>query len=481
MNELKILYLEDSTYDAELAGRMLHRAGIPFTFKLVDTKEEYTEALNEFRPDVILADHSLFQFNSSEALQLFKTTGLKIPFILVTGTVSEEFAVNILKEGADDYLLKSNLTRLPSAITSSLEKYRFARERQQYLENIFANEALMKAAEELAKFGSWQYDRLHDSMQWSQGIFRILGYSTGETQPGHSVVHSHIHPEDQQSYDQSVMSQNKKKPGFSGELRIIDKAGNLKYVFFRVVSTFGSEGKVITQLGFMQDVTEKRLLEKELAKQALAHQKLITEITIQAQERERNFLGRELHDNINQILTGAKIYLKIASSTAEEKRRLECIDKSFENINQAVGEIRNLSKSLVAPTIGDMGVEIALQELAEEINLAKEIYVDVLNESSEAWRMDEQKELMFYRIAQEQLNNIRKYAKASKAVIRLNADDKYHYFSITDDGIGFNPSERSKGIGLRNISNRVDFYSGEMKIISARGQGCSIEIKIPKE
>src|SRR6187402_2441130 len=114
--ELKILYLEDSADDAEIAGRYLKNAGVDFTVKLVDKEDEYQDALTNYQPDIILADHSLFQFNSYEALKIFKELNLKIPFILVTGTVSEEFAVSILKAGADDYLLKDNLARLPNAI-----------------------------------------------------------------------------------------------------------------------------------------------------------------------------------------------------------------------------------------------------------------------------------------------------------------------------------------------------------------------------
>ena len=153
--------------------------------------------------------------------------------------------------------------------------------------------------------------------------------------------------------------------------------------------------------------------------------------------------------------------------------------KSFSNINHAVDEIRKLSKSLVAPTLGDMGLVIALEELAEEINNLKEMKVEVIDNSAVEQKLDKNMELMFYRIAQEQLNNISKYAHANHVVISFNTDKNNYIFSITDDGVGFDPSEKSKGIGLKNISSRVDFYSGKMNIITAPGEGCIIEIKIP--
>jgi two-component system, NarL family, sensor histidine kinase UhpB len=476
-HELKILYLEDSEYDAELSARQLKQAGLKFSFKLVDSREEYSAALTEYIPDVILADHSLFQFNSSEALKLFKSTGLKIPFILVTGTVSEEFAVNILKEGADDYLLKSNLTRLPNAIINCLEKYRFDRERQQYMRNIITNEALMKEAEELANFGSWEYENNTGNIKWSGGVFRICGYQPGEVAPDLDIILQHIHPEEADGFRKAVDALYKQHQTYVAETRMIDKDGVHKFIFFRIIVKLNQEPTHFRLLGFMQDITEKRKLEKELADQALAQQKLITEVTIQAQERERNHLGRELHDNINQILTTSKIYLKIASEATEETRRKDHIAKSFNHINHAVDEIRKLSKSLVAPTLGDMGLVIALEELAEEINNMKEMRVEVFDSS--AGKLDKNMELMFYRIAQEQLNNINKYARANHVVIRLGSDNNNHTFSIKDNGVGFDPSEKSRGIGLKNIASRVDFYSGKMDIISTPGQGCSIEIKIP--
>jgi signal transduction histidine kinase len=119
---LNILVLEDSHDDFELIIRSLKKEGLSFQSLCVDSRDEYSNALSSFKPDVVLSDHALPQFNSIEALKLCREKGLDIPFILVTGTVSEEFAVSTLRQGADDYILKSNLTRLASAIISALKK-----------------------------------------------------------------------------------------------------------------------------------------------------------------------------------------------------------------------------------------------------------------------------------------------------------------------------------------------------------------------
>jgi len=477
MKELKILYLEDSPHDAEFAGRILKNAGIDFTFKLVDTQNEYQQSLREYGPDIILADHSLFHFNSSEALKIFKASGLKIPFILVTGTVSEEFAVNILKEGADDYLLKDNLARLPNAIISSLEKYQLDRERQKYLDSIISNEALMKEAQRLAQFGSWEADIITGEVKWSDEIFRIYGYEPGEIKPGHDVILHHIHPEDRTLYQNSLYSLLKEHDTYASEMRIIDKNSRHKFVYFKIVVKRNNEGQLTRLIGFMQDVTEKRTLEKELAEQQLYQQKLITEVAIHAQEKERNELGRELHDNINQVLATVKMYLDLALERSDQ--RDELIRRCSNNIVYAIEEIRKLSKSLVAPSLGDIGLVNALQEMIEEINVGDELQVQLNTEISNALEIDKTMELMLYRIAQEQLNNIRKYAKAKNAIITIKTDDKNVFFSIADDGVGFDTTQKVHGIGLKNISSRVNFYSGSMNIISAPGQGCTISITLP--
>jgi signal transduction histidine kinase len=151
--ELKILMLEDLEDDVGLIEHTLRKDKINFITKQVDTEEEFVSALETYKPDLILSDHALPQFNSVEALKICKKKGLDIPFILVTGTVSEEFAVSCLRHGADDYVLKSNLARLPSAINNSLKKrYVEAQRRAAEIALRNQNEELIKINKELDSF-----------------------------------------------------------------------------------------------------------------------------------------------------------------------------------------------------------------------------------------------------------------------------------------------------------------------------------------
>ncbi|NCQ12114.1 MAG: hypothetical protein COW66_00630 [Flavobacteriaceae bacterium CG18_big_fil_WC_8_21_14_2_50_34_36] len=120
--DYNILHIEDSKTDADIIQRMLYRSGLKFQYHLASDKKDVEKELVTFQPDIILCDHSMPSFNSKMAYEICKEKNPDLPFILVTGTVSEEFAVEMLKLGADDYILKSNLQRLPSAITNALSK-----------------------------------------------------------------------------------------------------------------------------------------------------------------------------------------------------------------------------------------------------------------------------------------------------------------------------------------------------------------------
>jgi signal transduction histidine kinase len=151
--ELKILMLEDLEDDAALLDRILTKERIPFTRIRVDKKQEFIKALNEFDPDVILSDHALPQFNSIEALKIAQANKPGVPFIIVTGTVSEEFAVSCLKKGANDYILKSNLSRLPSAISHAIHEHRNNQVQKEQGETLSKQHAaLIKVNKELDSF-----------------------------------------------------------------------------------------------------------------------------------------------------------------------------------------------------------------------------------------------------------------------------------------------------------------------------------------
>ena len=224
------------------------------------------------------------------------------------------------------------------------------------------------------------------------------------------------------------------------------------------------------------DVTEKLKAEAELSRRRQKEQRLITETTIEAQEKEREEIGKELHDNINQILAAAKLQLEMAMTGHNGAQPLK---KSSENINLAIKEIRQLSQSLVAPSLGDVPLSHAIRDLIDNISMASSLKLELDVRNYDEDSIDDNIKLMLYRIVQEQLNNILKHSFAKKALIELNTSSDDIMLSVKDDGRGFDTSKSSGGIGLRNMTNRASLYNGTTRIISSPGKGCYLEVTVP--
>ncbi len=137
--------LEDVATDAELIERELRKAEISYTAKRVETREDFLKGLKEFAPDLILSDYSLPHFDGMTALVLTKEFAPTVPFIIITGSLSEDTAVECIKSGAADYVIKENLVRVGPAVRSALEKKKTMEDKDR------AEAALRRQTEELAR------------------------------------------------------------------------------------------------------------------------------------------------------------------------------------------------------------------------------------------------------------------------------------------------------------------------------------------
>ena len=227
------------------------------------------------------------------------------------------------------------------------------------------------------------------------------------------------------------------------------------------------------------DVTEKLNAEAQLVRHRVMQQELISETTLQVQEKAREELGKELHDNINQILASTKLYLEMAKG-GNAKLVQEAIDKSYDNVNLAIMEIRRLSKQLVAPALETSLVDV-IKDLSEEIQAITPINTSLIIDNFHEHLLNDNLKLVLYRIIQEQVNNILKHAAASDVHITIATEHGIVYLIIWDNGIGFDTAKKSKGIGLRNIDSRVKFYDGEVNLTSQPGKGTRLEISVPLE
>jgi signal transduction histidine kinase len=205
-------------------------------------------------------------------------------------------------------------------------------------------------------------------------------------------------------------------------------------------------------------------------------QKKLTEAIIKAQEEERKQLGEELHDNINQVLATTKLYLDLARENPS--MQADMILRSSENISLVIAELRKLSKSLSPPSLGDLGLVPSIEDLLNSILHASKLQVSFFHDEFNEDSIDNDKKLTIYRIIQEQMNNILRHANAQDVTIELKNNETHLNLTITDDGVGFDPSVPFSGIGLKNIKNRAKLYNGTMHIDAAPGEGTVLHVRI---
>src|SRR2546429_3696812 len=178
---LRILLLEDLPADAGLSERHLTKPGSDFVSQRLDTRARFEQALREFVPDIILSDHGLPGFDGSAALELVNERFPTLPVILVTGSLNEEKAVEFMKAGAADYILKDHLTRLPEAIQRAIRERRLREEREQAVAALQESEAQYRALFESTPYPMWVFDlETHRVLAVNGAAIKHYGYSREE-------------------------------------------------------------------------------------------------------------------------------------------------------------------------------------------------------------------------------------------------------------------------------------------------------------
>ncbi len=593
---LKVLMLEDDAEDAEIIQRLITKEKINCEFFVAMDRKNYMKALEEFSPELILSDHSIPQFNSSDALSFAREKIPGIPFIMVTGAASEEFAAKIIKQGADDYILKDRMTRLPAAIKAAmiqrksqkeLNDYKYALDESsivaitdqkgiiihanenyckiskyslleligqhhricssnfhsfkfirglvlsisngkswsgefcnkakdgsifwvdayivpflnllnkpyQYLaisqditQRKIAEEALKKSelrlneAQAVAHIANWEVDIANNTHTWSDELYNILGLNKEEVIPSTELFLSFVDDENTGEAANFLKEELKERRNAKIDFRFKLRNGKKRYGHIEWRFEFDSTNNPCRIFGILQDITERKvaeenvmLLEKKVLNQKIMEQKKIALAVLKGQELERNFIGQELHDNVNQILASSKMYLKSACKKDENVNEL--IKYPIELIELSIKEIKQLSHRLVLPlkgiTLKEM-VEDCLYTISANTNIKTSLSYNI-GESI----ISNDLQLNIYRIIQELLNNANKYADAKNIEIVMMANAGTISIIVTDDGIGYNTKIKRLGIGINNITYRVKCFGGKVSIISSEGNGCITNIKIP--
>jgi len=256
--ELRILLVEDVPTDAELEVRELKRAGLRVAHRVVDTEDAYREALREFRPDVILSDFSMPHFDGMSALALARELVPDVPFIFVSGTIGEEYAIRALKNGATDYVLKNNLVRLPASVERALQDGEERAARRTAEEEVSRQRAFLRQVIDLDRNRIFAKDR--------EGRFTLVNQAFAESY-GCSVedmlgkTNADFNPDREQAerfrkIDLEVMKTLREV--FIPEEPITDATGKVRWIQTMKRPLISADGKANMVLGVATDITERK-------------------------------------------------------------------------------------------------------------------------------------------------------------------------------------------------------------------------------
>ncbi len=259
---LRILSLEDVAYDVELMERELRKEGIDYELKRVDTREQFLSALTEFRPEIILADYSLPQFSALEALKLLHQRKSTVPVILVTGSHSEEAAVECMKEGAEDYILKASLTRLPSALQNALRKKEAERHKETAELALQQSEAQYRLITENTRDLICLLDAQNKFIYASPSYELVLGY-----RPDALIARDYaelIHPEDMARARTALEQARRQRRQRTAELRHHHRDGH--WILFESAASLPAEteGKPRRVVMVSRDISDRKRAEQEI-------------------------------------------------------------------------------------------------------------------------------------------------------------------------------------------------------------------------
>lgn len=477
VNSLNILVIEDNFGDFLLLKENIYLSKIPIAdIKVADTLATAIDLLRQNKPDVIFLDLFLPDSNGLDSFNQLRDYVTGSAVIILSGLSDTKAALEAITLGAQDYLAKGEFDEklLEKTITYSIERKR-------------SMEILREANERYSLVAKATHDLIWDWNLITNEVYRDGKTDKHEEGNSYTVIHNieswkkRVHPDDADRWVKTIEEVKKSnQESFEIEYRVIDPENNYRYIYDRGYVVRNAEGKAIRLIGAAQDITEKLKLEAALRESQLQQQRAVTEATIKGQENEREELGKELHDNINQILATSKLYLDYAMASTPINK--ENIIKGKEFITLATEEIRKLSKALLPPSFEEFGLIPALDELINIICLTGKFRVERKWDHFEEKILKKDQKLTIYRIVQEQLNNIIKHADAKNVCITLHhitAENKKIELVIKDNGKGFNPSQKRNGVGLRNIISRSEIFGGTVVIQSEPGHGCELKVAFP--
>jgi len=342
---LKILHLEDDPKDAELVSSALAAEGLACDILRVDSREGFTAHLEKANFDLILSDYGLPAFDGLTALSMASEKHPEVPFLLVSGTLGEEAAIESMKKGAHDYVLKHRLERLAPAVQRALKEKEEQALRQKA-------ERRLAEAQQLAHLGAWDWDIATGRVVWTEEHYRIFGYEPGSFEPSYPKVMERIHPEDRSAVEEAVNKALQDHQPFVFTFRLLRENGEIRHIQSRGEVVLDKNGQPGTITGTAQDVTEWNRLENQLRQS-------------QKMEAVGRLAGGVAHDfnNILTVIIGYTDFLHTQLTDETLRTELGEIKKAGERAAALTNQLLAFSRrQILQPRVVDINAVVADME-----------------------------------------------------------------------------------------------------------------------
>lgn len=425
------------------------------------TASEYLND-NSRKFDVILLDLKLPDMQGIELIEGIFKLHKEVPVIVLTGNDDLEFSIRSISYGVSDYLIKDQLNPeiLYKSIIFSIERKKInskLKESEDRFERLFRESPEAMMVYDPFDFSNFMVNR---------ACLKMLGYSEQEFLE--RKIFDMIHPEEREEVRSRLLPLDPwRKDLQSGiKYKLITKSGEI--IHSEVYSApLALNGRLYRSV-IIIDVTEKYAFENR-----------ITKAIIKTQEDERYEIGSELHDNVCQLLAAVQMFISILKPSVKQEG-LVMLEKVSDNTGIAIQEIRNLSHRLAPAFFSDSTLEDAVSRLIEDYSLDKEMNIKVVfSHSIRQKELNRDLILNLYRILQEQMRNIQKYAGATEVELNISEKGNDLVMVIKDNGVGFDTAVTKSGIGLANMRRRAELFGGFTSVRSSPGHGCELKIVIP--